>query len=165
MMHRMRFSHDLAYDAAPDAVAAMLADPAFREEVCQALHVLRHEVSVQGAGAGMTVVVDQTQPAQGVPSFAKKFVGDEIRIVQRETWRDATHADLDIEIPGKPGTMRGDIILAGDGTHTVETVTGDIRVKLPLVGGKIEEMVGDIFRSALRAEERVGASWLARGSA
>ena len=32
-MHRMRFSHDLAYDAAPEAVAAMLADPAFREQV------------------------------------------------------------------------------------------------------------------------------------
>ena len=160
-MHRMRFSHDLAYDAAPEAVAAMLADPAFREEVCQALHVLRHEVSVQGAGAGMRVVVDQTQPAQGVPSFAKKFVGDEIRIVQRETWRDTTKADLDIEIPGKPGTMRGGITLAGDTVHTVQTVTGDIRVKLPLVGGRIEEMVGDIFRSALRAEQRVGAAWLA----
>ena len=161
MMQRMRFSHDLEYDAAPEAVAAMLADPAFREQVCDALHVLRHEVSVQGAGAGMTVVVDQTQPAGGVPSFAKKFVGDEIRIVQRERWRDTTNADLDIEIPGKPGTMQGDITLVGDGTHTVQTVAGDIRVKLPLVGGRIEEMVGDIFRAALRAEQRVGAAWLA----
>jgi hypothetical protein len=161
MMHRMRFSHDLVYDATPEAVAAMLADPAFREQVCQALHVLRHDVSLQGAGAGMSVVVDQTQPAQGVPSFAKKFVGDEIRIVQRETWRDTTNADLDIEIPGKPGTMRGGIALVADGRRTVETVSGDIRVKLPLVGGRIEEMVGDIFRSALRTEQRVGAAWLA----
>ena len=160
-MHRMKFSHDLAYDAAPEAVAAMLADPAFREQVCNSLHVLRHEVSVEGAGAGMRVVVDQTQPAQGVPSFAKKFVGDEIRIVQRERWRDTTKADLDIEIPGKPGTMRGGITLAGDTAHSVQTVTGDIRVKLPLVGGRIEEMVGDIFRAALRAEQRVGAAWLA----
>jgi hypothetical protein len=162
MMHRMRFSHDLAYDAAPEAVAAMLADPAFREQVCQALHVLRHEVNVAGAGAGMTVVVDQTQPTQGVPSFAKKFVGDEIRIVQREMWRDTTNADLDIEIPGKPGTMQGAIALTGDDAHTVETVTGDLRVKVPLVGGRIEEMVADIFRAALRAEQRVGAAWLAR---
>jgi hypothetical protein len=67
----MKFSHDLAYDAAPEAVAAMLADPAFREAVCAALHVLRHEVSVQGAGAGMQVVLDQTQPAKGIPSFAR----------------------------------------------------------------------------------------------
>ena len=156
------FSHDLSYDASPEAVAVMLADPAFREQVCEALHVLRHDVSVQGAGAGMTVVVDQTQPAQGVPSFAKKFVGDEIRIVQRETWRDTTNADLDIEIPGKPGTMTGGITLVGDAARTVETVTGDIRVKLPLVGGRIEGMVADIFRAALRAEEKVGRAWLAQ---
>jgi hypothetical protein len=164
MMQRMRFSHDLTYAATSETVAAMLADPAFRDEVCAALHVLRHEVSVQGAGPGRTVVVDQTQPAQGVPPFARKFVGDEIRIVQRETWRDATTADLDIEIPGKPGSMQGSITLAGDGTHTVETVSGDLKVKLPLVGAKIEQLVADILRSALRTEQRVGETWLARNS-
>jgi len=81
----MQFSHELTYDADPEAVAQMLADPAFRESVCAQLHVLRHEVAVSGQGAGMTVLVDQTQPAKGIPGFAKKFVGDEIRIVQRET--------------------------------------------------------------------------------
>jgi len=157
----MKFSHDLAYDAAPEAVAAMLADPAFRERVCTALHVLRHEVSVEGAGAGMRVVVDQTQPAKGIPPFAKKFVGDEIRIVQRERWTDTSSADLDIEVPGKPGTMAGGIRLVADGSGTVQEVTGDIRVKVPLVGGKIEALVGDILRSALEAEQRVGRAWLA----
>jgi len=157
----MKFSHDLAYDAAPEAVAAMLADPAFREQVCAALHVLHHEVSVDGAGAGMSVVVDQTQPAKGIPSFAKRFVGDEIRIVQRERWTDATNAALDIEVPGKPGTMAGGIRLEAVSAGTVERVTGDIRVKVPLVGGRIEELVGDILRSALETEQRVGRAWLA----
>lgn len=157
----MRFSHELAYDAAPEAVAEMLADADFRERVCGALHVLRHDVSVEGAGAGMRVVVDQTQPAKGIPSFARKFVGDEIRIVQRETWRDTTNAALVIEVPGKPGTMHGSITLVGDDASTVQTVAGDIKVALPFVGGKIEGLVGDIFRSALRAEQRVGREWLA----
>ena len=157
----MKFSHDLAYDAAPEAVAAMLADPAFRERVCTALHVLRHEVSVEGAGAGMRVVVDQTQPAKGIPPFAKKFVGDEIRIVQRERWTGTSSADLDVEVPGKPGTMAGGIRLVADGGGTVQEVTGDIRVKVPLVGGRIEALVGDILRSALEAEQRVGRAWLA----
>ena len=34
----------------------------------------------------MEVVIDQVQAARGIPSFAQKFVGDEINIVQRETW-------------------------------------------------------------------------------
>ena len=32
MMSRMRYSRELAYDAPPEEVFAMLADPAFREK-------------------------------------------------------------------------------------------------------------------------------------
>jgi hypothetical protein len=157
----MEFSHELAYDADLEAVAAMLADPAFRERVCAELHVLRHEVSIDGAGAGMAVVIDQTQRAGGIPGFAKKFVGDEIRILQREGWHDATTADLHIEVPGKPGTMEGRITLVGKGARTVETVTGEVKVRVPLVGGKLEALVGDLLASAYDAEQRVGRAWLA----
>ena len=38
----------MTYDASPEAVRAMLADPAFRERVCEAMHVIRHDVSVEG---------------------------------------------------------------------------------------------------------------------
>ncbi len=87
---------DLTYDAPASAVAAMLADPAFREDVVEAQHVLRHDVKVTGdpaAGSG-TVMVEQVQSATGLPSFARKFVGDEIEIVQDETWTSPTGADL-----------------------------------------------------------------------
>src|SRR6478736_6372471 len=40
-----KLSHDLTYDAPADAVAAMLADPAFREEVCDYQGVLRRDVT------------------------------------------------------------------------------------------------------------------------
>ncbi len=86
----MKFSHQMTYDAPPTEVRAMLADPAFREKVCAAMKATRHDVSVEESGSGMTVLVDQTQPANGIPSFAKKFVGDEIQIVQREEWGGAT---------------------------------------------------------------------------
>jgi Protein of unknown function (DUF2505) len=157
----MKFLHEMTYDAAPDTVADMLADPAFRERVCDAMHVLRRDVSIDGSGAGMTVRIDQTQPAKGMPSFAKKIVGEEIQIVQSETWTGVTGADLVIEVPGKPGTMNGTIGLAGRGTQTVETVAGEIRVKVPLVGGRLEGLVRDMLLSALRAEHRVGQAWLA----
>ena len=55
---------------------------------------VRHDVSVEPRGAGMSVVVDQTQPSRGIPSFAQKVVGDEIRIVQREEWDDGSRAAL-----------------------------------------------------------------------
>ena len=56
--------------------------------------------------------------------------------------------------------MEGTITLRERGGQTVETVSGEIRVSIPLLGGKLEQMVGNIFRLALEAEADVGATWL-----
>ena len=157
----MRFSHDISYDAPPEDVAEMLADRTFRERVCEAMDSTRFDVSVEGAGEGMKVVVDQTQKAAGIPSFAKKFVGDTVQIIQRESWGSETAAELVLEIPGKPGSLVGDIRLAVDGEGTVETVSGELKVKVPMLGGKLEELIARMIRAALRTEEKVGRAWLA----
>jgi hypothetical protein len=157
----MKFSHDMSYDATPEEVAEMLADRSFREKVCEAMESIRWDVSVDGAGKGMEVVVDQTQKAAGIPSFAQKFIGDSVQIIQRESWNSETEADLELEIPGKPGYLKGSIQLAVDGEGTIETVSGDLKVKMPVVGGKLEDMIASLLRSALKTEEKVGRAWLA----
>ena len=157
-----RLTHDLVYDAPADVVAAMLADPAFREEVCDYQRVLRADVEIDRSGDKMTVIIDQAQPAHGIPSFAKKFVGDEIEIEQREDWTSSDGADLHVTIPGKPGRMAGSIRLEESGGSTTETVDVEIHVNLPLVGGKIEGLVADLLRKALQAEQKVGRDYLSR---
>lgn len=157
----MRFVHEMTYDATPEAVAAMMADPAFREAVCEHQQVLEYAVSVDDAGGTLTVSVDQVQEARGMPSYAQKFVGDRIEIAQRESWRQPTTADVVVTVPGKPVRMSGTIVLEGDGERTLETVSGDIVVSVPLIGGRIEELVGNVFRLALDAEYAVGQRWLA----
>lgn len=149
---------ELAYDAPVDAVAAMLADPAFREEVLERQRVLRGSASVEGTH----VRVEQVQTAQGIPAFATKFVGEEITIVQEEEWRSPTHGDITVTIPGKPGDMTGTATLAERGSGTVETVELTIKVAIPLVGGKLEKLIGDLLNKALRKEHETGVEWLAR---
>ena len=156
-----KFSQELTYDASPAEVHAMLADPAFREKVCVALHTIRRDVSITPDGDSMTVVVDQTQPADGIPSFAKKIVGDEINIVQKESWGSTTDAALEVTIPGKPGSFKGTVALTGDGSSTTESVTGEVKVSIPLVGGKVEDLISEMFAKALRTEQKVGRAWLA----
>ncbi len=159
-MAAMKMSHEMRYDATPEQVQAMLADPDFRAKVCDYQGVLRHTISITPDGEGMAVVIDQFQAATGIPSFAKKFVGDEIHIVQQENWTSANRADLEVLIPGKPGQMRGSITLGPSGEGTVEQVDVDIKVSIPLVGGKIEGLVRDLLVSALKAENHVGREWL-----
>ncbi len=157
----MKFTHEIRYAAGAEAVRAMLADEAFREKVCEASGALRSSSSVRDTGDGMTVTVDRVMPADGIPSFATKFVGSEIEVKQLETWTGPTRADLEVTIPGKPGHMRGTVTLSERDGETVETIQGDIKVSIPIVGGKLEALIGDLLASALRSEARVGRDGLA----
>jgi uncharacterized protein DUF2505 len=155
-----RFSHDLTYDAPLADVDAMLTDQGFRERVCDAQGAIRKAVSITDGTAGLTVLVDQVQTADGIPGFAKKFVGDEINLVQTETWTDAENAEVEVVIPGKPGEMTGTIHLSESGGVTTERLEMTIKVNIPLVGGKIENLIADLLRKALVAENAVGRGYL-----
>lgn len=156
-----KVSEELRYDGASiEQVQDMLADPAFREKVCDSQGVLRRTVTVDRNGPGMAVVIDQVQAAEGIPGFAKKFVGDEINIVQREDWTSSERGNIHVSIPGKPGEMSGTALLTEDPDGTTETVNLTVKVNIPLVGGKIEGLVADMLSRALRAEHRVGVDWL-----
>ena len=157
-----RLKHDLTYDAPVDAVAAMLADPAFREEVCDYQRVISKKVTVTRSGDGMDVVIDMVQPARGIPGFAQKFVGDTINIVQSESWSSPTQGDITVSIPGKPGEMAGTAVLKESGSGTVETVELTVKVNIPLVGGKLEGLIAGLLEKALVAENTVGRDWLSR---
>ena len=156
-----RLSYDLTYDAPLSDVAAMLADPEFRQAVCDHQRVLRSSVEIEPDGAGFRARIEQVRPAQSIPSFARKFVGDEIEIVQTELWGSADHGDITMEIPGKPGDISGTTRLRESGGTTTETVDLTVKVGIPLVGGKLEGLVGDLLLKALKAENVVGRAWLA----
>ena len=161
-----RIRHELRYDGVtPEQVYAMLATPEFREKVCEFQRFPRRTVTItpSGAGieAGMVVKVDQHRPATEVPAFARKLVGEEINIVQDETWHSPTSADLAVSIPGKPGHMNGAVTLTGDGTGTTEVVEVEVKVSVPLIGGRLEGFIGDMLLKALKAENKVGREWLA----
>jgi hypothetical protein len=156
-----RLTYDLTYDAPLTDVGEMLMEVAFREQVCDAQGAIRRTVTISPDGGGMKVVVDAVQLAQGIPGFAKKFVGDEIQLVQTEQWSDLENGRVEVVIPGKPGQMTGTMTLRESGGTTTETVDMEIRVNIPLVGGKIESLISDLLRKALKAENSVGRRYLA----
>jgi len=161
-----QITHDLTYDAPASAVYAMLTDASFREEVCDRSGVLRHSVTVEGDGGDLTsgarVRIQQWQSASGIPSFAKKLVGEEIEIIQEETWTSPTECDVTVTIPGKPGEMAGTVRLAEEAGRTTEHVELTITVRIPLVAGKIESLVADMLLKSLRVENTVGREYLTR---
>ena len=106
-----KLAKQMTYDAPAEAVAAMLDDVAFREEVLERQKVLRGSATVDGD----LVTIEQVRSGDDLPSFARKFVGDEITIVQRETWTSPASCDVELAIPGKPGEAVGTMRLVESG--------------------------------------------------
>ncbi len=163
----MRFRHVNSYAASPAEVRRMLTTPEFREEVCTYQRALEHSVEIHPEGDTTSVVITQRQAMDGAPAAARKVVGNSVQIVQREMWSGphggdgAPTADFAMEIPGKPGHLKGTITLVDTGSGGCDEVfTGEVKVNVPLLGGKLEGSVADILTRALRREGRVGVTWL-----
>ena len=157
----MKFRHELSYDAPPDRVFAMLADPEFRRRSCEAMEVVSADVQLErGPDGGFSLVIDQLQNTRGLPAFARTFAGESTQAVQREEWRSTSVGELSIESPGKPASARGTIRLEPRGGGTTEVVELDIKVKVPLIGGKLEKLMAEKVAAGMDAEQAVGVAWL-----
>ena len=104
----MRFRHELTYEADADEVTRCSPTrcSARRSASCQ--QVLRYAVSVEETDDGLTRSTStRCRPRAASRRRAQTFVGDEIKIEQRETWHSPTDAALEVTIPGKPVRMSG----------------------------------------------------------
>ncbi len=158
----MKFRHELSYDVPPDEVYAMLASAAFRRQACTAMEVISADVQLDPApgGDGFTLVIDQLQNTKDLPGFARTFAGESTQAIQREVWAGKESGSLSIESPGKPASATGTIRLEPDGAGTREVVELEIKVRVPLIGGKLEKLMADKVAAGMDTEHTVGTTWL-----
>jgi hypothetical protein len=160
MMPTMKLRHEISYDAPLADVHAMLADPAFRQASAAAMGVISADVTITSEGEGMRVVIDQVQPTEGVPGFAKKFAGETTRAVQTEEWSGPSGGTITIETPGKPTSIKGTLSLSESGGRTTETLEAEVKVKVPLIGGKLESLMAQLVAEGMDKEQQAGEKWL-----
>lgn len=160
MMSRMQVSHSAVYEAPLDDVYAVLTDPAFREFAARRAGVLEVTVDVQQQGDGHAVRLEQVQPVQGVPGFARKFAGETTDVVVAEEWSSPRSATLVVDTPGKPTRVEGSHTLSESGGRTTHKVDGRVTVSVPLIGSKLEKVMGDLFVRGREQESRAVQEWL-----
>ncbi len=165
-MLAMDLSTQLTYDADPQTVFAMLCDPEFLARKAKATGSLSYEESVKHLDdGGAEVRLLRELPAK-VPDLAKRFVGETIKLTQTDTWAPADasgsrEGSFVVEITGAPATVRGSLSLSGSDASTTQAYDGEIKVSVPFIGGKIEEMASEALLAAIKTEGRVGREWLA----
>lgn len=162
----VRITAELAYDAAPDTVFAMICDDAFQERKCLATGAVEHAVEIkEREDGGAVVITHRTLPADGLPDFFRSFIGRTLRVSQTDRWarpapdgaREGTAA---VEIAGAPIRFTATLRLEPRGSGSRQSMDGDLKASVPLIGGKIEQAAEQAIRAAIRAEQRTSAAWL-----
>jgi hypothetical protein len=75
-------------------------------------------------------------------------------------WLGKESGTLSIESPGKPTSASGTIRLEPNGAGTTEVVELEIKVKVPLIGGKLEKLMAEKVAAGMDVEHAVGVIWL-----
>jgi hypothetical protein len=121
-------------------------------------------MTVSGDG-GVDVVTTQLLRRDRLPGMVTQFHPGDLAIVREEVWtpvEDGTAtAAVTGSIPGAPVSLSGTAVLApaGDGGSRLE-FTATVEVRIPLVGGKVENFIGSQLVELLIAEQRFSAAWL-----
>lgn len=148
------------YDATPERVVALMRDEAFLDDVARHAGALEHRVAV----AEDSATLEMSLP---VPASLAKFVGNAIRINQVFRF-SAPRADGTVEgavvvdVAGMPVDVDAQVELAPRSGSTVGLYRGELKVKLPIVGRKVEAQVEPFIRDAFDGLERRAHEWLAR---
>jgi hypothetical protein len=99
-----------------------------------------------------------------MPPIVGKVMSGDLAIERNETLqRDEPgnySGDVDVKISGAPASATGTMRLADAPDGSLFEVRADVTVRVPLVGGKIEEIVAGQVRRLLEAETAFTISWL-----
>lgn len=156
----MKVTYTATYDAPAAEVYQLLVDPEFRAFVAARTGGTEVSVNVEPHGSGHVVTIDQLQPTEGVPAFARKFAGETTHAIQTETWTSPTAGTLEVRTPGRPTEVTGSYVLAESGGRTTQTFDGEVKAKVPLIKDKLEKLMAELFVKGKQLDEQAAAAWL-----
>lgn len=149
----------------PEAVRAMLRDPAYVQRKAERTGSFDITVEVEDtADGGVVITCARSMPAE-VPSYAAAFVSDTLSVTEVQTWGPpAADGSATAEVTvsfNAPLAYRGRIALTPGGPGSVATNTGDFKASVPFVGGKVEKVASEMTQKYLAKETTVATEWLA----
>jgi hypothetical protein len=162
-----RFSSTFDSDASVEELYAVLTGPEWAATKAAHLNddstVVRRDVA---AGEAVTLVVSRRLP-DGVPGFLQRFLPSDRRVTTSDTWGPAEggerRATWKAEIAGAPARMGGTMRIEPLPTGSRYTIDGEVKVPVPIVGGKAESFIAEQVVRLAEAEAAVVEKVLATG--
>ncbi|MGH3762487.1 DUF2505 domain-containing protein [Actinophytocola sp.] len=158
--------HRSTFTAAADVVFKTLVDEAFLTERLREIGG-KNAALLEHARDGDRVRfrMRQGMDAARLPSAARSALGGGDLVVEREErWRpegDRYAGTSRVTISGVPGELQGRIRIAGTTSGATLVISAQVKVSIPLIGGKLERVVADQVGKLLATEVEYAEKWLA----
>jgi hypothetical protein len=114
---------------------------------------------------GVAVATTQILRVDRLPGIVTQFHRGDLEIQRVESWTglvDGTaKSAVSGTIAGAPVSLSGDAHLAPSNTHARLAFRVTVEVRIPLVGGKVENFIGNQLVELLIAEQRFTTRWIA----
>lgn len=158
------FTSRLDLPSDPAAAYALLSDPDYVREVAQRTGGHDVKVSVTPGDDGEVVIVSARTLHAELPSYARSFVGDRIRLTETRTLGPAADdgsrdGRLEVTVHGAPAHVSGSLRLSGDGSGSALDVDASIRASVPFVGAKVERFVAEQMQRSMAKETTIAADF------
>lgn len=151
----MQFNDKHAFDKPAATVLKMFSDKAYFEKKYQSLgykdiQVLEHAADAKKFRIKVRYTAPNTAP---VPDFAKKFLGETNVVTQSDAWDlERKTGRLEAEIRGVPVKVSADMKLADEGAGSANRLTWNLSCGIPLLGGKLEQLVASDIQSKAKTD-------------
>lgn len=163
----MKVQYDKNVPAAPARLFAILTNEEFLRGYASA-GAVAYDVDVHHADGVTTTRINRTLPTDRMPAVARRFVGRTIDLVEIMAWSstapDTWHGDaaVDIAVSGRDARFRGRAAIEGAAAGTRYALTGNVVIKVPLVGGTVEKLAADALLRAVDGQVLAAAEHAAR---
>jgi uncharacterized protein YndB with AHSA1/START domain len=143
---QMRVTHHFNGDV--DRVFELLTDPDFLERKFAAGGAKDVSVDNEKLADGTCRVTTRRHVTVDLPGFAKKFIQPTNALLQTETWEQAGPGEpricrYRVDVQGVPSHIDGTVTLTPDGDRTRQDIEAQVKVSIPIVGGKLEKLAVD----------------------
>ena len=161
----MRFEVSHSFSVGPEVVAAASLDPAFQATL-ETIGSLKERkvLSQETTGDGLVERRVRCVLALELSGMAASLLGDaDPAWIQVETWAADTMTwtwRIEPEVHAELLSAEGSTVIAGEAEKATRTVMGDVKVRVPLYGGKVEGWIVKGISEAYDEEAARLTEWL-----
>ncbi|MBK6885967.1 MAG: DUF2505 domain-containing protein [Tetrasphaera sp.] len=163
----MRIAKTVELLGSPDAVFRLRTTARFQEAKCVASRAVDHAVEIDEIGDHTLVRTRRTMSTEAFPDTARSMVGPSLVLDETQDWGPPTEdgsrsASVRLVLDGLPMGLTGNVTVrpAESGSGSVQTLEGELRANIPLLGGRIEKLAMPAVDAGFDIEALLLNEWL-----